>query len=121
MCSASLFSKAERNNRCCTNHPDLPTCERTGAKQQSLFICASHIAIFNLEILTILLHAVDRDTPPGVASWSMATRRPSKYPWSRVLKPGQGGIGGSATQIPRFCGVFFFFFLFIIIGSMHEF
>ena len=25
--SAPLFSRAEKNNRCCTNHSDLPTCK----------------------------------------------------------------------------------------------
>ena len=27
VCSVPLFSRAEKNNRCCTNHPDLPTCK----------------------------------------------------------------------------------------------
>ena len=27
VCTAPLFSRAEKNNRCCTNHPDLPTCK----------------------------------------------------------------------------------------------
>ena len=27
VCSEPLFSRAEKNNRCCTNHPDLLTCK----------------------------------------------------------------------------------------------